>query len=320
MEETKVKIIKVSSSDTGIRLDRWFKRNNPDISHIAIEKALRKGQVRVDGKRCKANFRLEEGMEIKIPAFLETKTKNYSSKQQDKKEVAPGLIDLIKKAIIFQDKDIIVLNKPEGIPVQGGTKIKFSIDDCLPFLTFGSKEIPKLVHRLDRDTSGVLILARSANVAGLISREFKERKVEKNYLAVVVGIPKLESGRINLPLLKGTESGYKEKVKVNKENGLRAITDYKVVDKISDRAALVSLKPITGRTHQLRVHMCSQNTPILGDAKYGGSNAFIRDIEGLSDKLHLHAASMKLMNYSEFKAELPKHFKQTLKFLGLSVN
>lgn len=307
-----VQNITVKKDDDGIRLDRWFKRHFPDLSHITLEKLLRKGDVRVDKKRAKSNLRLEQGQVIRVPPYKpKSLTTKYVKPVVWSKEQEKQLLD----SVIFKNNDILVINKPAGLPTQGGTGVKLSLDDMLGCLQFGSEDRPKLVHRLDRDTSGVLVLARRSAAATNMAELLRNKKTEKIYLAVLVGVPKERHGRITNKLAKSSVGAGKEKVQSDAD-GKTAITDYRVIANAGKEFCLVELSPITGRTHQLRVHMAENGTPILGDGKYGGKEACVN---GMNKKMHLHARKLTIPYENKslkFEAELPGHFIETLKFLG----
>ncbi|MCE3233460.1 MAG: rluC [Rickettsiaceae bacterium] len=307
---TKVQTVIVNSEDNDIRLDRWFKRNYPSVSHVSIEKALRKGQIRVDGKRVKASHRLKTGEIVRVPPMVE-----YVREPKAKPEIDKKYISAILESVIYKDDDIIIINKPADMAVQGGVGVKVSIDAILDHLKFDYEERPKLVHRLDKDTSGILLLARKTSVAAKFGEYFKNKNIEKIYWAIVVGVPEVNEGKVDLPLLKKDTGAGKEKVVVDEE-GQTAITFFRVLEKVSDKMSLVELRPITGRTHQLRVHMAEIGTPILGDGKYGGADAFI---DGMPEKMHLHARQITIPDYKKpFVAKLNGVMQETFDMLGMS--
>ncbi len=316
---TKVKQVEVIREDSGIRLDRWFKRNYPDVGHVAIEKALRKGQIRVDGKKAKAGQHVEAGQIIRVPPF-DTSKRELPSDKPKKYEIGADhvMVSQIQKSVVYKDKDIIVINKPHGLATQGGTGIKISVDSLLDYLKFESEDRPKLVHRLDKDTSGLLVLARKTAVASKLGEAFRNKNMEKVYWAIVVGSPRENEGKIDLPIIKREVGEDKEKIVVDRENGQKAVTYFRVLERFAEKMAFVELMPITGRTHQLRVHMAEMGTPILGDGKYGGKAAFV---EGLSNKLHLHARKLALPiaggKGKQFVADLSDHMLKTFKYLGI---
>lgn len=296
----------IGEEDKERRIDRWFKQHYPDVPYGAIAKAMRTGQIKVNKKKIAANYRLCEGDEIRIPPFSTDKpARQWDGDPRKQKQLA--------SMVLFEDQEIMVLNKPSGLAVQGGSKVKESIDDFLAF-SYPPEQKPKLVHRIDKDTSGLLVLAKHRKAAEKFTKAFKDKKVQKIYLAIVVGAPTPQAGEINLALDVGLQ-GDKEKM-IPSPKGKKAITHYRVIDDIR-KLALVELSPLTGRKHQLRAHMVYLNTPILGDLKYGGSQSHM---DGLPQMLHLHAYQLFLPGYKNpFEAPLPKHIKQTLKFTGMSI-
>ncbi len=306
----------VKEDDDGIRLDRWFKRHFPDIAHGQLEKLLRKGEVRVDGKRAKSNTRIEEGQEIRVPPVkidVRPRPKKVSIDNVTDRDV-----EMLVQSIIHKDDHIIAINKPAGLAVQGGTGTSKHIDAMLNGLRFEMKERPKLIHRLDKDTSGVLLLARTANAASKLSKAFKSKDVQKIYWAIVVGQPDIKFGKIDIALEK-LSSKFGDKVVADK-NGKRAITYYRTIDGAGGKATWLAMMPETGRTHQLRVHCNELGTPILGDGKYGGQEAFLEGAEGVANQLHLHAKAIKFPHpaggYFQVVSDLSPHMKATWKYLG----
>jgi 23S rRNA pseudouridine955/2504/2580 synthase len=303
------------TEDEGGRLDRWFLKTYPGLAFGPLSKLMRTGQIRLNGKRVKGAERMKKGDEIRIPPMVLALSEPAAPKPR-----APSLKDeaLIKGMVIHADADLIALNKPPGLAVQGGSGVTTSVDALLPLLAKkGEGDVPRLVHRLDKDTSGVLVLARTAQAARFLTRAFHDRASTKIYWAIVKGVPKLERGRIDLALAKGF-AGLREKSLI-KEEGKRAITFYQVIDSAGAEAAWVALKPVTGRTHQLRAHMAHIGHPILGDGKYGGRKAFIG---GLSEKLHLHARAIRIPTPGgrtlTLKAELPGHMAASFEALGFN--
>ena len=316
-----VETVEVSADDDDIRLDRWFRRRYPGLKHGALEKALRTGQIRVDGKRAKANIRLSAGQQIRVPPqaaapAIETRTREI--RKPDAADAA-----FIQSMVIYRDNDVIALNKPPGLAVQGGTKTTRHIDAMLDALRYGAKERPKLVHRLDRDTSGVLLLARSANVAARLGKAFQGRSVRKIYWALVAGVPAMKQGRIDLPL--GKRPGPRgERMMADEEEGKNAITLYSVVETAGQTASWLALWPLTGRTHQLRVHCAAIDHPVAGDGKYGGEAAFLPG-DGVARQLHLHARELRLPHPSgrgelHVTADLPPHMAETWDLFGFDRN
>ncbi|MBL6456532.1 RluA family pseudouridine synthase [Belnapia sp. T6] len=304
----------VAEAEADTRLDRWFRRHFPQLTQGALQKMLRTGQIRIDGRRAEAKTRLAAGQEVRIPPLPDG-----PPPAPDERPVSPEDAEMLQRLVLHRDESVIVLDKPHGLPVQGGPGITRHLDGMLDALRFGSEDRPRLVHRLDRDTSGVLLLARTPAAAAFLAREFRGRGVEKTYWAVVVPQPALEDGRIDIAIAKQEGPRGERMVALDDPNeGSRAITDFTTVDAARGRAAWLELRPLTGRTHQLRVH-CAEGlgTPILGDGKYGGGAAHI---DGLSGELHLHARALRLPHPDggvlEAAANLPPHMKDTFAFFG----
>jgi len=310
-----VRTIAVASADGNIRLDRWFKRHFPALTHGRLEKLLRTGQVRLDGKRAQASDRVQPGQTIRVPPLGNlAPTRAAATPAPARPEEAKALQD----AVLYRDADLIALNKPAGLAVQGGTGVDRHLDALLDILRFDAVERPRLVHRLDRDTSGVLVLARSARAAAELAAAFRAKATRKIYWAAVVGLPKPREGKIDLPLAK-LQGRLGERVMPDEDDGKPAVTRYEVVSHAGDKLAWLALMPITGRTHQLRAHCVALGTPILGDGKYGGRAS--RPL-GVPEprKLHLHARVLILPrpdgSVLKLTAPLPEHMKATWRFLG----
>ena len=308
----------VTDEDNDIRLDRWFKRNYEGFPHSLLEKHLRKGLIRVDGKKAKTSDRIQTGQIISCPeVMLETKAK-------PKRPVSDTDSLEMQKMVLYKDANIIIINKPQGLAVQGGTKVGKNIDDMLDALKFDAKDRPKLIHRIDRDTSGALVLARTAKAAALLGKGFAGKHIEKTYWALVNGSPLPSEGLIDLPLNKLAKSeGGREQVTVDEDEGKFAKTEYRVLDTLARKFAHVELKPLTGRMHQLRVHMAAIDCPIVGDHKYGGSNVDAEAL-GVENILHLHARriiipAMLGAKAVDITAPLPAHMVASFKALGLHV-
>ena len=303
--------LQVPQAEDDTRLDRWLKRRFPALTQGALQKMLRTGQIRVDGKRADANTRLAAGQELRVPP-MPTK----QAPKAEPKPLADSLVAMMQAMVLHRDDSVIVLNKPPGLPVQGGPGINKHVDGMLEALAYDGEK-PRLVHRLDRDTSGVLVVARNVSAAAHLARAFRGRDMEKTYWAVVVGEPEIAMGRITMPLARvGGPRGERTAPAAKGEAGLRAVTDYKVLEVAKRRAAFLELHPQTGRTHQLRVH-CAEalKTPILGDGKYGGEAAHL---EGLANSLHLHARALRLPHpeggWLDVTAPPPEHFEETMRF------
>jgi len=316
--------ILVDADENGIRLDRWFRRHFPALGHGALEKLLRTGQVRVDGKRAKAGERVEAGQSIRIPPQL-------ASAPAEKKLPPPtGISDndrkFVQGLVIHEDSKVIVLDKPSGLATQGGSGITRHVDGLLEGLQAGKKQRPRLVHRLDRDTSGVLVVARTQPAAAALSESLRRRDAQKIYWALTKGVPKPARGVIKLALAKqaGFGKGGRDErmaaVEDDEEGAKHATTHYTVIAHAADQYAWVVLKPVTGRTHQIRAHLAHLGTPIVGDFKYGGEKAKGRG--ELEDRLHLHARSIDIAHPDggrlKVSANLPPHMKRAWKLFGFS--
>lgn len=319
-----VQTLTVSPDDSDIRLDRWFKRHFPDVGHALLEKWLRTGQVRVGGKKAKSNQRLETGQEIRVPPVGEPPPRLKAQTPAERGPVDEKIARMLKDAILFMDDDVIALNKPAGLAVQGGTGMADNhLEAWLDALQFDKPERPRLVHRLDKDTSGVLLLGRTAHAASKLAAAFKSRAARKCYWALVVGVPKHRQGRIDAALAK-LPGRAGEKMAVDEDEGKRAVTWYRVVDSALKRAAWLEMEPRTGRTHQLRAHCALLETPIMGDGKYGGTDAFIAGT-GVSRKMHLHARAIRLPHPRgkgtlEIIAPLSEHIARSFEFFGFNEN
>jgi 23S rRNA pseudouridine955/2504/2580 synthase len=308
----------VAEDDDGIRLDRWFKRHTPDISFNIVSRWARTGSLRVDGKKATPGDRIEAGQTIQFPPADSTPAR--SGLPERKREVLTAEEEeLVREMVIYEDPTAFVLNKPPGLATQGGTKTHHHLDRLLDGLAGDDGGRPKLVHRLDKDTSGALLVAKTARAAGHFAKSFSGRTARKVYWALIVGVPSLDEGLIDAPLAKQPGTGG-EKMHVDEENGLPARTKWRVIDRAGNRAAWVELQPLTGRTHQLRAHMAAIGHPIVGDAKYGGPEAFLTG--GISRKLHLHARRIRIDGLDgviDVTAELPPHISESLGTLGFEL-
>ena len=310
---------RVTADEDGLRVDRWFKVNYPAVTHAYLNKLLRTGQVRVDGARVKGNSRLEQGQDVRIPP-LAFDRRPVDAPHEELRPLTKEERALFRSMILHEDKDLYVLNKPEGLAVQGGTKTHRHIDGLLMGLAAELGERPRLVHRLDRDTSGVLVIAKRRSVASSLGRLFATRSVKKIYWAAVKGVPKPSQGRIDVPLVKSAtrEGDRVHAAKAGNEGeAQRAVTNYAVIDKAPPALSWVTLKPVTGRQHQLRAHMAHIGHPILGDSKYGGD---IDLPEAIANKLHLHARRIIFPHPRggevDITAPVPKFMRQTWQFFG----
>jgi 23S rRNA pseudouridine955/2504/2580 synthase len=279
----------IAEDDDGIRLDRWFKRHYPAVTHGLLEKLLRKGEIRLDGKRVKSADRVAMGQSMRLPPqIVHDKTAPHVKTVQPVKTSFK-----LEDTILYMDKHLFVLNKPSGLATQGGSGLKEHVDGMLDQLAYEKTVRPKLVHRLDRDTSGVLLIARTAQAAAGLSVELARRDAKKIYWALVKGVPAQRRGMIKGALAKEGTRGKDERMEISEEEDAKfALTEYAVMATAGTEYAWVAAKPVTGRTHQIRVHLASIGTPIIGDFKYGGVAA--RGKGTIPDKLHLHARTIDI--------------------------
>jgi len=312
-----VETVTVRPEDGTARLDRWFKRHYPGLSHGRLEKLLRTGQIRVDGKRARAGDPVMPGQAIRVPPLPDANAPRISAIP----DARPQDVALLQEAVLYRDDFAIAVNKPAGFAVQGGTNTDRHVDALLDWLRFDCKERPRLVHRLDKDTSGVLLIARNAAAASFFTRAFRDKTTRKIYWAIVVGQPKLRRGRIDLALAKSGGAG-RERVQADEE-GKHAVTYYTIVDHAGSRASWLALLPVTGRTHQLRAHCAALGTPILGDGKYGGSGAQLPG-GAAAHRLHLHARSLDIPHPQggtlSVTAPLPPHMRRMWEFFGFEAD
>jgi 23S rRNA pseudouridine955/2504/2580 synthase len=330
-----VQHLTVTAEEGEQRLDRWLKRRFPQVNQAMVEKLCRKGELRVDGGRVRAATRLEPGQSVRIPPLPEAPAPERAA--------APGIPSadarMIQDAVLWKDAHVIALDKPPGLPSQGGSgQGERHVDALTEALKFGYKERPVLVHRLDKDTSGVLLLARTPRIARRLGEAFRARSTRKIYWAIVAGVPSPAMGTIRYGLVKAG-GPRAEKMRcihpdqvAATEGAKRATTDYAVLERLGSRAAWVALVPVTGRTHQLRAHMAEIGHPIVGDGKYGGSgqdnpgDGWGAQLGGeISRKLHLHARSIHFDHpitgeTVTITAPLPAHMQKSWETFGWSVD
>jgi 23S rRNA pseudouridine955/2504/2580 synthase len=313
---TRVEQKKVAAGEDGMRLDRWFKTHYAGLPHSRLEKLLRTGQVRVDGARAKSSTRLEAGQSVRIPPLPDVAPPPASKHKLSKADR-----EFLASITLFEDDDLLILNKPSGIAVQGGTKTPHHIDRLLEGMGDGPETRPRLVHRLDRDTSGVLVIAKRRAVAAKLGRAFQTRSVRKIYWALTHGVPKPPQGKVEAALVKaaGPEGDRVRKARPGEQEVAQsAVTYYAVVDRAGQQVAFVSLKPVTGRQHQLRAHMAILGHPILGDEKYPSREELP---EGIDHQLHLHARRISFPHPSgegvvDVTAPLPPHMAKSFAAFG----
>lgn len=312
--DDQVRQFTVGKDDEGARLDRWFKRHLPQVGFATVSRWARTGQVRVDGKRADPADRVSAGQIIRVPPGG---NEPAGKAPRARKPLTEEQLALADSMVIHRDRSAIVLNKPPGLATQGGSGTYEHVDGLLDaYAQEGPR--PRLVHRLDKDTSGVLLVAATPGSAAFFSRRFSGRSARKIYWALVVGIPEIKDGLIELPLSKQPGTGGEKMMVDESGEGQPARTRYRVLDRAGNSAAWVELQPLTGRTHQLRVHMAAIGHPIVGDGKYGGQAAFLTGT--ISRKMHLHARRLIIEHPDgsplDVTAELPEHFANSMAQLG----
>jgi 23S rRNA pseudouridine955/2504/2580 synthase len=322
----KVEALRVADGEADMRLDRWFRVHFPEVGYTYLQKLLRSGQVRIDSKRAQANDRLAAGAEVRVPAIVRQPKKTGATGLKAPPGVSKGDRDAIEKMILYEDDQVLVLNKPFGLAVQGGTGTKKHIDGMLENMAdrFGG-ERPRLVHRLDRDTTGVLLVAKTRDAAARLGKTFQTRSAAKTYWALVKGVPRPPQGKVEAALVKasGPDGDKVRKARPGEQEvAMHATTHYSVIDRIAHKAAWMSLKPVTGRQHQLRAHMELIGHPIVGDNKYGGDVDL--PAENIENKLHLHARRLviphpKTGQSIDVTAPLPEHMRETWALFGFDI-
>ncbi|MEL6297107.1 MAG: RluA family pseudouridine synthase [Pseudomonadota bacterium] len=322
--------VRVARSDDGLRLDRWFRQHFPHVTNGHLQKLLRKGQVRVDAKRAAANQRVEAGNEVRVPpAVRNPETSAQAGKRPTPKPplgVSKADRALIDGLVLFEDDDVLVLNKPQGLAVQGGSGTRRHIDGMLMGMSDRFGDRPRLVHRLDRDTTGVLLVAKSRKAAAALGAVFQSRAAAKTYWALVTGVPRPAQGEVAAALVKaaGPEGDRVRKARPGEQDrAMHATTHYAVIERAGTKTAWVSLKPTTGRQHQLRAHMAILGHPIVGDPKYDGGMDL--PAENMPAKLHLHARRLVIPHPSgqgtiDVSAPLPPHMRESFALLGLDAS
>lgn len=324
----KTETVSVQASDAGMRLDRWFRQHYPHVTNGHLQKLLRKGVVRVDAKKVAANARVEEGAQVQMPLALVSPDQQMPTSPSVKPPLGLSKADrkLIDEMILFEDEDVVVLNKPQGLAVQGGSGTRRHIDGLLAGMQDRFGDRPRLVHRLDRDTTGVLLVAKSRAVAATLGEVFRSRSAAKTYWALVIGVPRPAQGKIEAALVKasGPDGDRVRRARPGEQDrAMHATTHYNVIERCGTKAAWVSLKPVTGRQHQLRAHMASIDHPIAGDNKYEGG--MVLPAENMSQRLHLHARRLVIPKPNgrgsiDVTAPLPTHMRETWDLLGLNAD
>jgi len=312
----KVQTVSVAADESGMRVDRFFEARFPGLSFSHIQRIIRKGEVRVNGKRTQPKARLEAGQAVRIPPL-----KVEAPAPRDDAPAAQKDRAFLKSIILFEDADVMVLNKPMGLAVQGGSGTTRHIDGMLGALRGPDGQRPRLVHRLDKDTAGCLLVAKTRFAAAALAKTFRSRSARKIYWALVAGVPKPAQGRISTYLAKQEveEDSYMRIAKHGEKDAVHAVTYYALVEPAAHKFAWISLKPVTGRTHQLRAHMAHVGNPIVGDPKYFN----IENWEfpgGVQNKLHLLARRIAVPHprggIIDVSAPLPPHMEQSWNLLG----
>ncbi len=317
---------KITEDEDGMRLDRWFKAHYPALPFGHLQKLLRTGQVRVDGGRVKAETRLAAGQTVRVPPL---KLDEMAERPRAKSTVREGDARLLKDMTLFEDRDVLVLNKPAGLAVQGGSGTHRHIDGMLEALATPDGDRPRLVHRLDRDTAGVLLVAKTRKAAADLAKTFRSRSARKIYWALVQGVPRPAQGRISTYLAKtAREEGETMRIAAHGEEGAQhAVSYYALIERAGGRLSWLSLKPVTGRTHQLRAHMSHIGHPIVGDPKYG-HRARMQDgwdlPEDMPAGLHLLARRLVIPHPRggtiDVTAPLPEHMRRSFDLLGFDAS
>lgn len=321
-----VELKTVDADETGMRLDRWFKVHFPGLGFGHLQKLLRSGQIRVDGGRAKADSRLQVGQAVRIPPLgLDEKHDNAPLTGKTIRNQDDG--DVLKKMLIFENDKVYVFNKPSGLAVQGGSGVVRSVDSMLEAWRSKRGEKPRLVHRLDRDTSGVLVVAKTRSAAQALTKAFRERDTKKTYWALVKGVPRKRENKLSTWMVKeSTPDGDRMRVCQHGEpNSDHAISFYRVLETAGQNLSWLEMEPFTGRTHQLRVHALHLGHPIIGDPKYFDADFNWDFPGGIQNRLHLHARRIRIPNPGgggiiDVTAPLPPHMVQSWNLLGFDAD
>jgi len=325
-----VSLLTIASDEGDMRLDRWFKAHFPALSHVQLQKLLRTGQVRLDGKRVEAATRVTSGQKVRIPPAATAAGQITVAAQTGQAPRGPGSVSedraFLAAITLYEDDEVFVINKPAGLAVQGGSGLTQHVDRMLASLIDKKGRTPRLVHRIDRDTSGVLLIAKTRAAAVKLTGAFKQRTTRKFYWALVPGVPKPRQGRISTYVVKGKDEQGDDKMRVVKHGDAQsqhALTYYAVVEQAAQRFSWLSLKPVTGRTHQLRVHLAHIGHPIVGDPKYFAIENYELS-RSLDKRLHLHARRLVIPHPThgtiDVSAPLPPHMVRSWQLLGLDMN
>ncbi|GAA3851640.1 RluA family pseudouridine synthase [[Pseudomonas] carboxydohydrogena] len=318
---TKVQTVVVTADENNMRVDRFLEARFPGLSFSHIQRIVRKGELRVNGKRADSKDRLEEGQSVRIPPLKLDAPKTGGNLS----EAATKTLEELRKMILFEDADVMVLNKPAGLAVQGGSGLSRHVDGMLEVMRDAKGQRPRLVHRLDRETSGCLLIAKTRFAASVLTGSFRHRSARKIYWALVAGVPKPKQGRISTYLAKeeNEEDSIMRIAEHGDEGAAHAVTYYAVVEASAQKLAWVSLKPVTGRTHQLRAHMAHIDHAIVGDPKYFNKENWQLP-GGLQKRLHLLARRIVIPHprggVIDVTAPLPPHMLQSWNLLGLEAD
>ncbi|MVA97521.1 RluA family pseudouridine synthase [Nitratireductor sp. CAU 1489] len=315
-----VEQIKVESGEAGMRLDRWFKAHFPGLGFGQLQKLLRSGQIRVDGGRVKSDTRVEPGQVVRVPPLAVDRKGDAPLTQRTMRDRSDA--DLLSKMLLYEDPQVFVFDKPSGLAVQGGSGVSRHVDQMLEAWRSKKGEKPRLVHRLDRDTSGVLVVARTRQAAMRLAEAFRGRDAKKTYWALVKGVPRKREDRISSWLVKEqTPDGDRMRLARHGETGAdHAISHYRLIEQAGMTLSWLQMEPFTGRTHQLRVHAASIGCPIIGDPKYFEADQNWEMPGGIQNRLHLHARRIVIPHPRsgtiDVSAPLPPHMVQSFNLLG----
>jgi 23S rRNA pseudouridine955/2504/2580 synthase len=317
---TGVQTAKVTADEAGMRVDRFVEARFPGLAFSHIQRIIRKGELRVNGKRAQPKQRLEAGQAVRIPPLRLDQPRPSGSDAKARDQTR----DFLKSITLYEDADVFVLNKPMGLAVQGGSGTTRHLDGMLEALRDAQGQRPRLVHRLDKDTAGCLLVAKTRFAASALAKTFRSRAARKIYWALVAGVPKPRQGRISTFLAKEEreDDSFMRVARHGEEGASHAVTYYAVIDTAARQLAWLSLKPVTGRTHQLRAHMAHIGHPIVGDAKYFSKENWQLP-GGMQDRLHLLARRVVVPHPRggtiDVTAPLPPHMRQSWNLIGLDL-